>query len=941
MDQNLREHYQWLQVLVYSLQLPEWPLEKEIKRDYAFGLVVNFAPSLGIALDPKDPSFLSTVAQKIDQILAEQEEVTAIPENLKELVRDYEEYLETTRDRSLKATFPSLDEQIKALYEKYQQSIQEELVELEKEITPDLKIIKEPNQRLFEEISHRMASEFIKALPQTAREKGPSALGEKEYQKILNTFQPLFTQELGRAGFSKPKIETSKAFVGKIAAKTLPEARALSFVPHKSIPVKTTPASQPPAKPTPSRPPSKVPPIGKHIKTEPKTPVVKEKTIIEPTTETTTTLPQLANLPILKWQSSETKVSPLRKSWALTKKVTLSPLAKPLQWLIHLSPEETRKQNLTLVYAASGVTSKTIDQTLKHLYQKKPNSPEVPFWQNLKATFKTQKPPFSALWENYYEWDRLGKVKSKVSVLKDSRLVKIVSFGRFKNLSGLKSAFWRRFKKSKLGGFISRRTGKIIKVLPKLGKFLGKLTPVITAWETFKKAGKVALGAIGAIFLWAAHYGPAAIAGAMAGLGVGIFAGIKVGLTTFGALVPFIGPFAAIPAVITGLITVVISTGIGALIGVGVQVLLDKLGAAMSSSSLPQAGAAGFAQSATVAVSGASMSVPIAIAATATGVLVVSQITSSAFILPWEGGKEYGSRFIQIEKTASYPKAPNRNLDNSDLPFTINYQITITAKESGLDNIRIFDSISLYQESGKREIKHQDWTIDHLDQGESWSSPEYNLEATTDFEDALLSNHAVVKAIAASSGEEENSQVLITLAIGTPPIPPNAFLALQIVNVLNSCRGLVPEAFGVRVDQDSWNIAKDCLVDEGYNQAYIIGTFETSIDTWDNLQCVAFAKAASQGTLPSPGESGSADGYCASDTLGYTYSEDWNDLRAGDYVVSEEGAFGHIAVVTEPPELPDGFAWLAEAVGDSGAVQRRSIGLPSLRKNYCGYLRRN
>ena len=939
MDQNLREHYQWLQVLVYSLQLPEWPLEKEIKHDYAFGLVVNFAPSLGITLDPKDPNFLSAVAQKIDQILTEQEEATSIPENLEELVRDYEEYLETIRDRSLKAIFPSLDEQIKALYKKYQQSILEELAELEKEITPDLKVIKEPNQRLFEEISHRIAAELVKTLPQTAREKGPSALSEKEYQEILNTFQPLFVQELGRAGLSKPKIETSKAFTKRITIKTLPEARALSFVPHKSTPVKTIPTPQLPTEPTPSKPlPGKAPPTGKQIKTELEAPIAKEKTTTEPATGTITILPQLDSLSVLKWQPSETKVSPLRKSWALTKKVTLFPLAKPLQWLIHLAPEETRRQNLTLVYAASGVTLKTTNQTLKHLYQKKPNSPEIPFWRNLKATLKTEKPPFSTLWENYYEWDRLGKIKSKVNVLKDSRLVKIVSFGRFKNFTGLKSAFWRRFKKSKLGGFISRRAGKIVKFLPKLGKFLGKLTPVIIAWETFKKAGKVALGAIGAIFLWAAHYGPAAIAGAMAGLGVGIFAGIKVGLATFGALVPFIGPFAAIPAVITGLVTVVISTGIGALIGVGVQTLLDKLGAALSSSSLSQAGAAGLSQSTAAAVSGASMSVPVAIAATATGALIVSQITSSAFIIPWEGGREYGSRFIQVEKTASYPKAPNRNLDNSDLPFTISYQIIITAKESDLDNIRISDSISLYQESGKREIKHQDWTIDHLDQGESWSSPEYNLEATTDFEDALLSNHAVVKVITASSGEEESSQASITLAIGTPPVPLNAFLAIQIVNVLNSCNGLAPVNLGVRVNRASWNIAEQCLVDEDLGQAYIIDTFERSINGWDELQCVAFAVGASQGSLPYPGGTGNADGYCTDDIPGYTLLDNWDSLRPGDYVVNSRSDFGHIAVVIVKS---GSVVRLAEAMGDTGAVQFRSIGLEQLQSFYCGYLKRN
>lgn len=923
MDQNLREHYQWLQVLVYSLQLPEWPLEKEIKRDYAFGLVVNFAPGLGVTLDPKDPNFLSTVAQKIDQILAEQEEITAIPENLKELVRDYEEYLEAIRDRSLKATFPSLDEQIKALYEKYQQSIQEELVELEKEITPDLKIIKEPNQRLFEEISHRIAVKLIRTLPQTARKEGPSALGEKEYQEILNSSQPLFVQELERAGFSKPKIKTSKAFVERIAAKTLPEAKVLSFVPHKSTPIKTTPVSQLPTEPTPSKPPSKTPFTDKQIKTEPKAPVTKEKTIIEPTIETTIALPQLASLPILKWQPSETKVSPLRKSWALTKKVTLFPLAKPLQWLIHLAPEEIRKENLTLVYAASGVTPETTDQTLKHLYQKKPDSPEIPFWQNLKAAFKTKKPPFSDLWENYYEWSRLGKVKTKIEALKTNRLVKIFTLGQFDNLPNLKTSFWRAFKKTRLGKGISSAAGKLIaRLTARL-----KTTKIVKAGVKQVAIKKGIKATATKVFVWLGKklgLNLIPVAGQILSVLSLAWDGVKLigkgikGL--FGKIGKFFTEFLPIKAKQSAQKTLDITENLVIKTATLVGVLLSGLTTISLPASLPLIGVGG------------------TILAVGSIALISSQITSSAFIIPWEGGREYGSRFIQVEKTASYPKAPNRDLDNSDLPFTISYQITIIAKESDLDNIRISDSISLHQKSGEGEIERQDWTIDHLDQGESWSSPEYNLEATTNFEDALLSNQAVVKAIAVSSDEEEESQVSITLAIGTPPIPPNAFLAIQIVNVLNSCNGLAPVNLGVRINRASWSIARECLVNEGLGQAYIIDTFERSIDRWDDLQCVALAVGASQGRLPYPGGSGNADGYCTDDTPGYTLSDDWDNLRPGDYVANSRSDFGHIAIVI----IKSGsVVRLAETMGDTGAVQFRPIGLEQLRSFYCGYLRRN
>ena len=64
MNETLRRQYQWLQVLVYHLQLPEWLLAEQIDRQEAYTLVVNFAVDFG--LDPRDRDLLPKFAEKLN-----------------------------------------------------------------------------------------------------------------------------------------------------------------------------------------------------------------------------------------------------------------------------------------------------------------------------------------------------------------------------------------------------------------------------------------------------------------------------------------------------------------------------------------------------------------------------------------------------------------------------------------------------------------------------------------------------------------------------------------------------------------------------------------------------------------------------------------------------------------------------------------------------------
>ncbi|TSC53983.1 MAG: hypothetical protein LiPW31_269, partial [Microgenomates group bacterium LiPW_31] len=529
MNQEQKARYQRLQNFVYALQQEVWTI-KEIDKKTAFAEVVSFAQNiLGIKIAPSDPKFLIAVQLKLNELLPQPEEqpVPNIPPNLQEMVETYEKHLQESRIQTQKFIFPTLDEQIKARQRQYAEKIRQQLIAGEEQLAQNL--------TLAEEISLNITNQIVMTLPQVVKEE---AFSEKEYQEILVKIQPIITQELERAGIEKPKakIETRETFE---------DAKSLAATPHAQI------APKPPVAPV------KIPQAPQ---------------------------PKISDLPYLFKQPSGVKVGFGTRTWAATKKVVSTPIAKPLQWLIHLAPEEFRASHPGLVYAATGFTDIVAQQAFEQTWKTKPKSLEIGFWHNLATTFQEEKPPFLGVFRNYYQWDWLGKVGTKVETFTPSR------FFTFR------SSFWRIFKSSRIGGSISRGAEKIVTFLPKVTKFLGMVGAAIAGWETFKKAGKIAGAAIGAIFLWAAHFGPAALGGATLGLIGGIAAGIKVGMLTFGALVGIMGPFAVIPAILVGFITLVVTTFIGAAAGVALQILLDKIGAALGGISLPQIGTSGLAQ---------------------------------------------------------------------------------------------------------------------------------------------------------------------------------------------------------------------------------------------------------------------------------------------------------------------------------------------------------
>jgi len=155
----------------------------------------------------------------------------------------------------------------------------------------------------------------------------------------------------------------------------------------------------------------------------------------------------------------------------------------------------------------------------------------------------------------------------------------------------------------------------------------GPIGVFLSWWPTIKTAGKKIIkwgsGILGALLLWAAHFGPAAIAGlglGMIGGGIGgVLLGAKIGGT--------------IGAIVGGPIGIFVGAAVGTIAGIGIQFLIDKAAALLSNVSLPQLAASWLTQiTSTTALTIAKVSGIIALGTTIIGTWMVIQNNAGAFI---------------------------------------------------------------------------------------------------------------------------------------------------------------------------------------------------------------------------------------------------------------------------------------------------------------------
>jgi len=564
MNLSFRQQYERLQVFIYALQLDEWPF-KEINKNDAWAEVAKFAQKLGI--NPADKKFLPKFEIEISKLLAQPPETAAasIPANLAELVKIYEDHLIEAQETIKKWVFPTLDEEIERIYQKYQENFLNEIQ----------KLIQNP--RLTQTISHQIALKLAQQLPQTATEGLlEKVISLKKYQIMI---KKIINQELKRVS---NKILSENA-AKNLTEKTLPEAKSLASTPRNRIRFQKI-----------------------------------EKGILDEIPITST---QLAELPELKWQSSGIRINFFRKNLAFAKKVAFFPAIKSVQILMDLAPESFQKNNPEFFYALKiGLTPEAVEEKIG------------PLWEELRdrlPAFQKKHPIISFLSRHYFEYNRLGK---SINLIKPK-------IGR--------SFLWQAFKKTKIGQWLGKAAAGILTKLG-LSTIAGPVGAIIAFWPTIKKWGKKFLkwagAALGALFLWAAHYGPAAIAGLTGGLAVGLPFAFKAAVGVGGAVtaaLSFLGPIAPVIGFFSGLITFIVvdlSFGlVGLGVGIGGQLLWDKIAAAAANISIPQIIGGGINQITGAASSIVKPAVLGTVGATAGLTLIVSQVNSGAFVEKSQG----------------------------------------------------------------------------------------------------------------------------------------------------------------------------------------------------------------------------------------------------------------------------------------------------------------
>jgi len=233
--------------------------------------------------------------------------------------------------------------------------------------------------------------------------------------------------------------------------------------------------------------------------------------------------------------------------------------------------------------------------------------------------------------------------------------------------------------------------------------------------------------------------------------------GIKTGLMTFGALAPFIGPFAAIPAVLVGFATWVGTTFLGAGIGIAVQSLLDKIGAALGKTSLPQAGASFMHSAGAGAVTTAKVLAPAAVTTSIVGGAVVWHVASTAFVIPSEG-EALASRHIRVVKLAEF---------SGIIGDPIHYTIQVTAIDKDLNNVFIIDHAEASCRGTPPNLDEHSWNGNiSIPSGETWEET-YTVVTNDQFNDCFISN--TVRVTANIEGVHEESFAIANVSIGQPP----------------------------------------------------------------------------------------------------------------------------------------------------------------------------
>lgn len=235
-----------------------------------------------------------------------------------------------------------------------------------------------------------------------------------------------------------------------------------------------------------------------------------------------------------------------------------------------------------------------------------------------------------------------------------------------------------------------------------------------------------------------------AISGGLLFGGLVIFPG-----TVMGTVMSVAGGVGMVGGIINGGLSAVTS-GISSLVG-GIGAFLGAIGTAFI-------GAVGIPILVTL------LAFPVIVA------FILFVINSGAYIVP-PGSETFANiinPYIEVTKTP-VPAGP---FENTSLPLTVEYQITITAKKDGLKNIRLAYECGVVKEGPKVECPKTDpvvpSTINDVPSGDSYSFSYTQEYSAGNFEDSLVVDTLLVTADTTVQTDVKSS-ASAGIKIGDPP----------------------------------------------------------------------------------------------------------------------------------------------------------------------------
>lgn len=764
MTQEQRQSYEKIYKLVIDLQKKYWPYEGEKDKNQALSQVINFTQILGIPLEPTDSNFLPTVAKKILEELFKplEQEAPSIPANLKDFVLEMDEARakEEARKEKLMAEAP------RKTYN-YFFNRNKEIVRQNYPNLPPTAI---------DEVSREITKDIIDKLPVVAR---PDLLKPEDYQQAIN--KNLITEKLKNAGL-EPKENISEKFLANFEA-----AKKIAAEPEiiKSIKEEGLKVEKPPDKEA-TLPPETLRKFNQKPETQTFAGLY---TFFDGQAGSAAFLTAANRIPALMIKNAVKNASPETKATAGWQEIeeivrknifvedyeaTIKALGLPED---HPFVQRIRDKMARLKEVQKNILTQKdygwVRVLKRNRYWGQIVGRTEGIYDEELGIFLAQSPVPNWTQEGTYAYS-LRQTLNKFNFIPNSskKTFRFLTGGRYESFGGtIRGTIYQRGIKPLFIRFgktaVGQATGKIFaglstRLAVRLG--LGALTAgwgtFITALPLIKRLAKKALAIVGGLLLWAAHYGTAAVLGTLAGSLGGAIGGGILGFK-MGALIGT--SFSIVGTVIGAIVGFVIGAIIGFFSGIGLQLLIDKIKSSLSSPLLQKVNVASREiASATVTTSGNVVLGTIAGVGVAT--LLVTQITSSAFLIP-EGEEFAGSPYIQLDKTGKF----DGNQETGE--GVITYQVSVGAQDENLIEVKISDEISTRCLNDQLKINSEaiGSPPEIINIGDSWETT-YTIKTEESFKDCLIINKITVLAKIESLPEEiQEKTITYVIKIGNPP----------------------------------------------------------------------------------------------------------------------------------------------------------------------------